>query len=313
MGQINTNNYPTVSSLADADLLIVENATNGTGTTTPKQLRENAIGTDALKTTAQTVTGAINEILEMAGALHGLGKAASVSNNIVDTDIDLGRAPEVGDRILVYFSEKVTDPVSLITYDDDTPVTTSLGLNMPGFYLAGNCLFELQYDAMLEANCWRLLYRDEHTVYTAGTGISINNGTIDNTLPQKGNNIKGYTISTAITDGNLGSYDKNVDYLILNFRADAKPGAGLKYSLMLTQSSPVAIMASAVLKRPDGDLYSKQISAGETLICKSNDGGTGSEQDPIVVTVIAVCDSETPQNDVGLSVVNGKLCITYEQ
>ena len=62
MGQINTNNYPTVNSLADADLLIVENATNGTGTTTPKQLRENAIGTDTLQTSSQTVTGAINEL-----------------------------------------------------------------------------------------------------------------------------------------------------------------------------------------------------------------------------------------------------------
>jgi hypothetical protein len=62
MGQININNYPTVNSLADADLLIVENATHGTGTTTPKQLRENAIGTDPLQTTAQTVTGAINEL-----------------------------------------------------------------------------------------------------------------------------------------------------------------------------------------------------------------------------------------------------------
>lgn len=227
-----------------------------------------------------------------AGA--SLGKYVSVSSNVVDTDIDLGREPALSDRILVYFSTKITDPVSLITYDDGTPVTTSLGLNMSGFYLAGNCLFELQYDAMLEANCWRLLYRDEHTAYTAGTGISISGGTIANTLPQKGNNIKGYTISTAITDGNLGTYDMDADYLILNFRANAKPGAGLKYSLTLARSSPVAIMASAVLKRPDGDLYSKQISAGETLICKSNDGGTGSEQNPIVVTVIAVCDSEMP-------------------
>ena len=62
MGQINTNNYPAVDSLADTDLLIVENAANGTGTTTPKQLRENAIGTDPLQTSAQTVTGAINEL-----------------------------------------------------------------------------------------------------------------------------------------------------------------------------------------------------------------------------------------------------------
>ena len=62
MGQINTNNYPTVNSLADADLLIVENAANGTGTTTPKQLRENAIGTGTLHTSAQTVIGAVNEL-----------------------------------------------------------------------------------------------------------------------------------------------------------------------------------------------------------------------------------------------------------
>lgn len=62
MGQINTTNYPTVASLADDDLLIVENAQNGTGTTTPKQLRENAIGTGTLDTQAQTVIGAINEV-----------------------------------------------------------------------------------------------------------------------------------------------------------------------------------------------------------------------------------------------------------
>jgi hypothetical protein len=67
MGQINTNNYPIVDSLADTDLLIVENATHGTGTTTPKQLRENAIGTDPLQTTAQTVTGAINELKNSSG------------------------------------------------------------------------------------------------------------------------------------------------------------------------------------------------------------------------------------------------------
>jgi len=243
---------------------------------------------------AEAAAERAEEAAAAIGAGASLGKYVSVSSDVIDTDIDLHKVPALGDRILVYFNTKITDPESLITYDDGTPVTTSLGLNMVGYYLAGNCLFELRYDAMLEANYWQLLYRDEHTAYTAGTGISINNGTIANTLPQKGHNIKGYTISTAITDGNLGSHDMNADYLILNFRANAKPGAGLKYSLMLTKSSPVAIMASAVLKKPDGELYSKQISAGETLICKSNDGGTGSEQNPIVVTVIAVCDSEMP-------------------
>jgi hypothetical protein len=79
MGQINTNNYPTVDSLADADLLIVENATNGTGTTTPKQLRENAIGTGTLQTSAQTVTGAINELK------HEIDLGAGVARYDVNT------------------------------------------------------------------------------------------------------------------------------------------------------------------------------------------------------------------------------------
>lgn len=79
MGQINTNNYPTVNSLLDADLLIVENATNGTGTTTPKQLRENAIGTGTLQTSAQTVTGAINELK------HEIDLGAGVARYDVNT------------------------------------------------------------------------------------------------------------------------------------------------------------------------------------------------------------------------------------
>jgi hypothetical protein len=79
MGQINTNNYPTVNSLSDADLLIVENATNGTGTTTPKQLRENAIGTGTLQTSAQTVTGAINELK------HEIDLGAGVARYDVNT------------------------------------------------------------------------------------------------------------------------------------------------------------------------------------------------------------------------------------
>ena len=72
MGQINTNNYPTVASLLDTDLLIVENAANGTGTTTPKQLRENAIGTEPLQTGAQSVTGAINELKNEVDAGAGV-------------------------------------------------------------------------------------------------------------------------------------------------------------------------------------------------------------------------------------------------
>lgn len=217
----------------------------------------------------------------------GIGKMVSFTDDVVNTDIDLHRAPIEGDRILFYHSSALANPGSLTVYNNGTAVTASI-FDFSATHPAGLTL--MKYGAL----GWQTVQDIADGGYTAGTGISISGGTIANTLPQKGNNIKGYTISTAITDGNLGSYDKNVDYLILNFRANAKPGAGLKYSLTLTQSSPVAIMASAVLKSPDGDLYSKQISAGETLICKSNDGGTGSEQNPIVVTVIAVCDSEMP-------------------
>lgn len=155
MGQINTNNYPTVNSLADADLLIVENATHGTGTTTPKQLRENAIGTDTLETTAQTVTGAINELKDaidsgVSQTLAGVGHkiAYNASTHVIDSDIILHRAIKGMDRVLLFLDSKVTNPTSLTVYEtsysDPSTIDISVGGSVwePPTYLDGLCIFE---------------------------------------------------------------------------------------------------------------------------------------------------------------------------
>ncbi|MBQ1432082.1 MAG: hypothetical protein IIZ09_03215 [Ruminococcus sp.] len=285
MGQINTNNYPTVESLADADLLIVENLTNGTGTTTPKQLKENAIGTDPLQTTSQTVTGAINELksridgggsysagaginiannvitnirrgalpgvideITSGGYAHtqinnafdsitagglvvlkteasgtantvriqygeqasqsqayrlcdtdleyatinvsvgdtiilmfddsgyrlivlsvlsnsgggsgdsyaglGVGKMVSFTSNVIDTDIDLHRAPMAGDRLLIWFNTTIQNPTSLTTYNNGTAVTSNLETVSPLLYNAGWNVVEFMNDGLLYNNVW---------------------------------------------------------------------------------------------------------------------------------------------------------------
>lgn len=304
MGQINTNNYPTVDSLADADLLIVENAIHGTGTTTPKQLRENAIGTTPLQTTAQTVTGAINELKneidsEVNFTLSGAGAKTSVVSDVIDTNIVLHRAPKVGDRVLVYFDSKVFAPYYLKLYgvSSSDPYTLFLGIHTSDYYLNGLCLFEV-IEYMDESLALDLIYHDEIGVYDAGTGISINNGTIANTMPQRGDDIKGYDITTDISSGFLGTFGLIEDYIIINFKANAVPDSNGKYHAILTNSSgDVLIMKYAVLKKLDGTFYSENIYTGMSLICKSNDGGTGTEADPIVLTVINVYHTNEPKID----------------
>lgn len=132
MGQINTNNYPTVDSLADADLLIVENATHGTGTTTPKQLRENAIGTDTLQTTSQTVTGAINELkgaIDDNYALAGSGMMTEYSAGVIDTNIYLNREPKIGDRLLILFTQTFTQSTPIKIYEENGGTAHTLNFN----------------------------------------------------------------------------------------------------------------------------------------------------------------------------------------
>ena len=154
MGQINTNNYPTVDSLADADLLIVENAIHGTGTTTPKQLKEKAIGTDPLQTTAQTVTGAINELKnEMTSAGHtlaGIGHktAYDSASYTIESDIILHRAPKGMDRVLLFLDERITRPLALTIYGESYSDEYTVDISIPGSvweppaYMNGICILE---------------------------------------------------------------------------------------------------------------------------------------------------------------------------
>jgi len=286
MGQINTNNYPTVDSLADADLLIVENAVHGTGTTTPKQLRENAIGTDTLNTTAQTVTGAINEVLEIAetgaGAGLELGKMTSFSDGVIVTDIDLHRAPVAGDRILFYHSTAVASPSSLTTYNDGVAVTTTIGdfsLTHPAGLTLMKCV------ALSESLRWQTV---QDISYTAGTGISINGMTISNSAPQLGDDITYNRIDT-VTSGALGYFSADADCLVMDFHTDAEPYNG-GYTLRLTTTG--ASFKYAVLKDKAGNNYADEIPSGSLVLCKSNVSGTGSEADPVVVTVLGIGNVE---------------------
>lgn len=56
----------------------------------------------------------------------GIGKKKTVTNNVIDTDIDLHRAPIVGDRLLIYFDATVLNPTGLTTYNNGTAVTSGL-------------------------------------------------------------------------------------------------------------------------------------------------------------------------------------------
>lgn len=56
----------------------------------------------------------------------GIGKKKTVTNNVIDTDIDLHRAPIVGDRLLIYFDESVQNPTGLTTYNNGTAITSGL-------------------------------------------------------------------------------------------------------------------------------------------------------------------------------------------
>ena len=294
MGQINTNNYPTVDSLADTDLLIVENATHGTGTTTPKQLRENAIGTDPLQTTAQTVTEAINELKNSVGgdsyALVGMGQVTSYSNKVANTNVYLHRAPKEGDRLFIKFSPTITDSDAQIKiYDEASGTAYTLSFNFwaSGSKLAGLCLLEVQDNGFGTLGLTLKYSFEGGTNYTAGTGIEIDGSAISNTAPNYGVDVDGATISS-VSSGNLGTYVGESKYLILYFSASASPYSG-GYTLILSYSGSVARYEYGTLY--DGSSrYNSNISAGTMLLCEVTDTGTGSSADPVHVNIIGKID-----------------------
>lgn len=203
----------------------------------------------------------------------GIGRATSVSGGIIDTDIDLHRAPVEGDRLLVYISESVSNPSSLKTYNNGVAVTTNIVFGQT--YPVGLAMFRY---TLLGWQCIQTI------TYSAGTGISIVGTTISNSAPQLGMNI-GYGEVTSVTDGNIGIFNGNADYLDIDFKVNASPYNG-SYTLYLAMGGSTVIMKYATLKDSYGSAYDKDIQQGTILHCLSKVSGTGTEQDPIVVKVI---------------------------
>ena len=84
----------------------------------------------------------------------GIGKMVSVTNNVMDTDIDLRRAPMAGDRLLIWFNTTVQNPTGLTTYNNGTAVTSNLENVSPLYYNAGWNLVEYMNDGLLYNNVW---------------------------------------------------------------------------------------------------------------------------------------------------------------
>lgn len=84
----------------------------------------------------------------------GEGKMVSFTNNVIDTDIDLHRAPMAGDRLLIWFDTTVQNPTGLTTYNNGTAVTSNLESVTPLLYNAGWNLVEYMNDGLLYNNVW---------------------------------------------------------------------------------------------------------------------------------------------------------------
>lgn len=84
----------------------------------------------------------------------GIGKKTGVTSNVIDTDIDLHRAPMAGDRLLIWFDEKVTNPTGLITYNNGTAVTSNLENVTPLYINAGWNIVQFMNDGLLYNNVW---------------------------------------------------------------------------------------------------------------------------------------------------------------
>ena len=136
-------------------------------------------------------------------------------------------------------------------------------------------------------------YMDDMTL-TEGMGIEISGNTITNTMPQLGDDIKGYDITTAVNDGDLGMFSANYDIFVIDFKAAAVPNASGKYTCVLS-AGPSAKFAT--LKTIDNAFFGDSISAGTSLICKKTSSGSGTTQDPVILTVSNVYHTNEPKID----------------
>lgn len=117
----------------------------------------------------------------------GIGKKTSVSNNVIITDIDLHRAPMVGDRLLIWFDATVQNPTGLTTYNNGTAVTSGLENVTPMYINAG----------------WNILKYENSFL---GTGwVRVQN------VPIPNNTLSGLTDTAIVSpsDGQMLAYDNS--------------------------------------------------------------------------------------------------------
>ena len=117
----------------------------------------------------------------------GIGKKTSVSANVIDTDIDLHRAPMVGDRLLIWFDATVQNPTGLTTYNNGTAVTSGLENVTPMYINAG----------------WNILKYENSFL---GTGwVRVQN------VPIPNNTLSGLTDTAivSLSDGQMLAYDNS--------------------------------------------------------------------------------------------------------
>ena len=213
----------------------------------------------------------------------GIGKMTSYSSNVVDTDIDLHRAPVIGDRILLYCDSAVSNPTSLKTYNDGVAVSSSVDMILPLNYVKGWNILEYKNQI---GERWTLKQSIKALPYTAGIGIGINDTTITNTNPQLGTDCAYKKFDSEIYDGNLGTLNGYAKNLVLDFRASATTTTN--FNCVLQSGTTTVVNKNAVLKDRDGNLFTRDIYGGMVLYCESNVSGSGTAADPVVITVIEV-------------------------
>ena len=236
------------------------------------------------------VTGYRAVVLGISGgnkslALIGTGKETSYSNDIIDTDIYIHRAPKDGDRLLLKMTHTVTSQPQIKVYDENNGAAYTLSFAFWSSFMSlkGLCLLEIYNDVMgLKLN---ILYTFNGIEYSAGTGINILNGYISNTMPQLGLNT-GYKEVESVSSGYLGTVNGDADYFIMNMKTNATPDSTThKYTMMLSFGMR---MEYALLKDRDGNDFSRYLYSGMVLLCKKESSGTGTEQDPVLITVVSI-------------------------
>ena len=128
-------------------------------------------------------------------ACNGAGKMTSYTSNVVDTDIDLHRAPVIGDRILLYCNSAVSNPSSIKTYNNGTAISNATGPFSPINYVRGFNVLEFRSNAPLP-NCWALVQAVE-TGLPENPLATSHGGT---------GNADGYIRTGAASGSTIGSY-----------------------------------------------------------------------------------------------------------